>query len=55
LERDEALSAIQPYLEERGIFSRGRFGAWKYEASSMDQSIMQGVEAVNNILGIEAK
>jgi protoporphyrinogen oxidase len=50
LKRDEALSLIQPYLEQRGIFSRGRFGAWKYETSSMDQSIMQGVEVVNKIL-----
>jgi len=55
LERDKALSIIQAHLEEKGIFSRGRFGAWKYEVSSMDQSIMQGVEAVNNILGMEAR
>jgi protoporphyrinogen oxidase len=50
LERDEALGTIQPYLEENGILSRGRFGAWKYEVSSMDQSIMQGVEVVDRIL-----
>jgi protoporphyrinogen oxidase len=53
LERDRALSTIQPYLEEKGIFSRGRFGAWKYEAGNMDHSIMQGVETVNRILGLE--
>jgi protoporphyrinogen oxidase len=50
LKRDEALSLIQPYLEQRGIFSRGRFGAWKYETGNMDHSIMQGVEVVNKIL-----
>lgn len=55
LERNKSLEAVQTYLEEEGIFSRGRFGAWKYEVGNMDHSIMQGVEAVNNILGIEAK
>ena len=55
LGRDRALGTIQAYLEERGILSRGRFGAWRYEESSMDQSIMQGVEAVNSIVGMETK
>lgn len=44
LARDAALRTIQPFLEESGIFSRGRFGGWKYEAGDMDASIMQGVE-----------
>jgi protoporphyrinogen oxidase len=51
LDRDKALGIIQPYLQERGIFSRGRFGAWKYEVGNMDHSIMQGVDAINMILG----
>ena len=55
LERDKALNVIQPYLEEKQIFSRGRFGAWKYEVGNMDHSIMQGVEVVNKILGLEDK
>jgi len=50
LERDKALDTIQPYLEEKGVFSRGRFGAWKYELGNMDHSIMQGVEVINRIL-----
>lgn len=44
LGRDRALAMIQPWLEERGIFSRGRFGGWKYEVGNMDHSVMQGVE-----------
>ena len=52
LERDRALRTIQPYLEGERIFSRGRFGAWKYEVGNMDHSIMQGVEVVNEILGL---
>jgi len=55
LTRDKALSVIQPYLEEKDILSRGRFGAWKYELSSMDHSIMQGVESVNHILGVDTR
>jgi protoporphyrinogen oxidase len=50
LGRDKALSTIQAYLEERGILSRGRFGAWKYEVGNMDHSVMQGAEAVNSIV-----
>jgi UDP-galactopyranose mutase len=44
LARDGALKVIQSRLEERRIYSRGRFGGWKYEVSNMDHSVMQGVE-----------
>ena len=50
LDRDERLQAIHRYLEPLGIFSRGRFGAYRYEVGNMDHSFMQGVEAVNRIL-----
>jgi len=50
LQRDRALSVIQPYLENNGIYSRGRFGAWKYEVGNMDHSFMQGVEVIDRIL-----
>jgi len=36
-------------LEQHDIYSRGRFGAWKYEVSNQDHSFMQGVEAVNRL------
>jgi protoporphyrinogen oxidase len=49
LERDEALGAILPELERLGIFSRGRFGAWKYEVSNQDHSLMQGVELIDRL------
>jgi protoporphyrinogen oxidase len=51
LDRDKALDAIQPYLKKKGIYSCGRFGAWKYEFANTDYSLMQGVEAVDIILG----
>ena len=50
LRRDQALRLLQPYLESRGVYSRGRFGGWKYEVANMDHSFMQGVEAVDRIL-----
>jgi protoporphyrinogen oxidase len=48
--RDEILSAVDPELRRMGIFSRGRFGAWKYEVSNQDHSLMLGVEAVDHLL-----
>jgi hypothetical protein len=50
LGRDRALNLIQPYLESCDVYSRGRFGAWKYEAGNMDHSFMQGVEIVDRLL-----
>ena len=50
IKRDNALTVIQPCLEEKEIYSRGRFGAWKYEVGNMDHSVMQGVEIINRIL-----
>jgi protoporphyrinogen oxidase len=50
LDRDHALAEVQPFLMSHGIRSRGRFGAWQYEISNMDHSVMQGVEAVDATL-----
>jgi protoporphyrinogen oxidase len=50
LERDGALRVIHPWLESRDIYSRGRFGAWRYEVGNMDHSVAQGVEWVNRVL-----
>jgi protoporphyrinogen oxidase len=56
LERDGALALLQPFLMERDVYSRGRFGAWLYEVGNMDHSVMQGVEAVDRVLlGSEEK
>jgi hypothetical protein len=53
LGRDRALAILQPALLERAIYSRGRFGAWRYEIGNMDHSVMMGVEAVNHALAGE--
>lgn len=49
-ERDQILDEVLPALADCGIYSRGRFGGWKYEVSNQDHSLMQGVEAVERIL-----
>jgi hypothetical protein len=49
LERDAILDRVIPALEQIGIFSRGRFGGWKYEVSNQDHTFMQGVEWANFI------
>lgn len=50
VERDDILSKSIPYLEQHDIYSRGRFGMWKYEVSNTDHTLMQGVELVNRLL-----
>jgi len=51
LGRDRVLDAVLPALDRRRVYSRGRFGAWKYEVSNQDHSFMQGVELVNRLVG----
>lgn len=50
LHRDEVLSEIIPFFEGADVYSRGRFGLWKYEVSNQDHSFMQGVELVEHLL-----
>ncbi|XP_038065097.1 uncharacterized protein LOC119735469 [Patiria miniata] len=50
LKRDMLLDTIQPWLKTKDIYSRGRFGGWRYEVANQDHSFMQGVEAVDKIL-----
>ncbi len=50
LGRDQVLNCLLTELERSQIFSRGRFGAWKYEVSNQDHSFMQGVELVERLV-----
>ena len=50
LERDDGLAKILPALKVKDVWSRGRFGSWKYEVANQDHSFMIGVETVDNIL-----
>jgi protoporphyrinogen oxidase len=49
-DRDRAIAAILPALESRDVYSRGRFGAWKYEVSNQDHSFAQGVECIDRLI-----
>jgi protoporphyrinogen oxidase len=53
LGRDQALAVLQPALLKQNIYSRGRFGSWRYEIGNMDHAVMMGVEAVGNALNGE--
>lgn len=50
INRETILETIQPWLESKGIYSRGRFGGWRYEVSNQDHSFMQGVEIIDKLL-----
>lgn len=50
LEREAALTKLLPALQDMGIYSRGRFGSWRYEVGNQDHSFMLGVEAADNIV-----
>lgn len=47
--RDRGLKPIQLFLENNEIYSRGRFGAWKYEIGNMDHAVMMGIEIVERL------
>lgn len=50
LERDAVIMNVLPTLEKQHLYSRGRFGAWRYEVSNQDHSFMQGVEWANRVV-----
>jgi protoporphyrinogen oxidase len=54
IRRDAALEAIQPWLMEHDIYSRGRFGSWRYEIGNMDHAVKMGIDAARMLVtGVE--
>jgi protoporphyrinogen oxidase len=49
-DRDTVIDELLAALEKHAIYSRGRFGGWRYEVANMDHSVMQGVEAAQRIV-----
>ena len=49
--RDGALAVIQPWLEEQRVYSRGRFGAWRYEIGNMDHAVKMGIDIAARVVG----
>lgn len=50
LDRDRALAVIQPWLAEHSIYSRGRFGSWRYEIGNMDHAVKMGTDVARLIV-----
>ena len=55
LARNRMLAVLQPALEALGIYSRGRFGTWRYEIANQDHSFLQGAELAGRLLLGEAE
>jgi hypothetical protein len=47
--RDQLMQPLHEAFEAVGVYSRGRFGTWKYEVSNQDHSLMLGVEVIDRI------
>jgi predicted ABC-type sugar transport system permease subunit len=50
LERDAALGVIQPWLAQQDVFSRGRFGSWRYEIGNMDHAVKMGIDIARRLV-----
>jgi len=40
LEREDVLTQLLPKLQEKDIYSRGRFGSWRYEVGKYSKAII---------------
>jgi protoporphyrinogen oxidase len=50
LGRDKVVDPVLRAFEAVDIYSRGRFGAWKYEVANQDHSFAQGYECVERLI-----
>ena len=50
LGRDAVLDHLIPRSRTAAVYSRGRFGGWKYEVANQDHSFMQGVELADRLI-----
>ena len=50
LGRDEALATVLPWLDGHQVYSRGRFGTWRYEIGNMDHAVKMGTDVARRIV-----
>ncbi|MFN2489869.1 MAG: NAD(P)/FAD-dependent oxidoreductase [Actinomycetota bacterium] len=50
LRRDGSLGTIHPWLMAHDIYSRGRFGSWRYEIGNMDHAVKMGVDVAARLV-----
>lgn len=50
LGRDNIVDPVLRAFEEKNIYSRGRFGAWKYEVANQDHCFAQGYECAERLV-----
>ncbi|MFD3756725.1 protoporphyrinogen/coproporphyrinogen oxidase [Streptomyces sp. NPDC058622] len=50
LDRDAVLAEVVPWLEELGIYPRGRFGTWRYEIGNMDHAVKMGIDIARRLV-----
>jgi len=50
VERNMHVHAADKELRKLGIWSRGRFGSWKYEVGNQDHSCFLGIDAIDSML-----
>lgn len=48
--RDRLVDPLLRAFEQKNIWSRGRFGSWKYEVANQDHSFAQGYECAERLL-----
>jgi protoporphyrinogen oxidase len=49
-DRDALAAPLLAYFDDHKIYSRGRFGTWRYEISNQDHCFMQGVELAERLI-----
>ncbi|WP_079273309.1 protoporphyrinogen/coproporphyrinogen oxidase [Streptomyces sp. TN58] len=50
LGRDQVLAQVMPWMEERAIYPRGRFGIWRYEIGNMDHAVKMGIDIARRLV-----